>query len=272
MDSRFEGGHHRSMSEKQVYWKICIMRMNIIVSDIWGNLDTHLGSFFFLFWLSTGVCGLNMTCIGDNEQKIWQQFFWLHFSVKISFGKKSKVCHWCHEKIFVYSNSTNLWVVLCPCVNLAYMAFFPWIWSQIFQKEWRKSHCKKHLTRAFLEQLQLKVSGCWSLVPNESFRQSAEQRGPEHCPPLSSNHCSTLVKKSRKKKNNSSSEIQMKQENKSPAWCRQGMLATVKSQGERREAEKNSTKIDIEKKEWNYPFFQTRVIKQYAWKEADIIP
>lgn len=193
------------------------MRMNIMVSDIWGNLDTHLGSFFFLFWLSTGVCGLNMTCIGDNEQKIWQQF-WLHFSVKISFGRKSKVCHWCHEKTFVYSNSTNLCVVLCPCVNLAYMAhFFLGYGLRFFKRNEENPTGKKHLTRAFLEQLQLKVSGCWSLVPNESFRQSAEQRGPEHRPPLSSNHCSTLVKKSRKKKNNSSSEIQMKQENKSPA-------------------------------------------------------
>lgn len=48
MDSRFERGHKRSMSEKQVYLKFGIMRMNIIFSDIRGNFDTHLGSFFFL--------------------------------------------------------------------------------------------------------------------------------------------------------------------------------------------------------------------------------
>lgn len=49
MDSRFERGHKRSMSEKQVYLKFGIMRMNIIFSDIRGNFDTHLGSFFFSF-------------------------------------------------------------------------------------------------------------------------------------------------------------------------------------------------------------------------------
>lgn len=41
------------------------------------------------------------------------------------------------------------------------------------------------------------------------------------------------------------------------------MLATVnKSQGEGREAETNNTnKIDIEKKERNYPIFQIKIIK-----------
>lgn len=113
MDGRFERGHKRSMSELQVYLKICIMRMNIIFSDIWGNSDTHLGSFFSPIFLQQFVATTWLVLETTSEKSGSRssgftsqlRFLWEENPKMVGSAMGEYLCI-----------GTILWVVICVCV------------------------------------------------------------------------------------------------------------------------------------------------------------